>query len=59
MSVHYKISNNKVKGRVFFIIDTLNFELSCSKNCHLEVCLPCSRLQNDNSKLKSDDLTLK
>ena len=25
-------------------------------NCHLDVCLPYSRLLNDNSKLKSDDL---
>ena len=29
----------------------------CVKPC-LEVCLPCSRLLNDNSKLKSDDYTL-
>ena len=36
------------------------FVLNCHTvwNRHLEVCLQCSRLLNDNSKLKSDDYTL-
>ena len=43
----------------FTKIDTL-LVLNCHtvENRHLEVCLECSRLLNDNSKLKSDDYTL-
>ena len=40
------------------MIDTLNFELSRSIECHLEVCLPSRKILNDNSKLKSVDFTM-
>ena len=47
-------------SRGFFFQKLTPFVLNCHtvKNCHLEVCLQCSRLLNDNSKLKSDDYTL-
>ena len=52
-------NNFLTANRVFFlIIDTLSFELSHGIETSLkEVCLPYSRLLNDNSKLKSDDFT--
>ena len=40
------------------MIDTLNFELSRSIECLLEVCLPSRKILNDNSKLKSVDFTM-